>query len=57
MLEDNADAVDRTAVVVRLVALLQQLALQLHADLDRFKGVCRGDGAAGGYTAGNEGTV
>lgn len=45
---------DGTAVVVRLVALVLQLALELHANLDRLKGVGGGDGAAGRYAAGDE---
>lgn len=54
--EDDGDAVDRTPIVVWLVALELQLALQLHADFDRLEGVGREDGSAGGDPAGNEGT-
>jgi hypothetical protein len=37
--------------VVRLVALALELALQLHADLDRLERVRRRHGSAGGDTA------
>ncbi len=41
--------------MVRLVALGLELALQLHADLDRLEGVRRRHGPAGRDAARNEG--
>lgn len=54
---DDGDAVEGTAVVVRLVALGLELALQLHADLDRLEGVGGRHGAAGGDAASDEGAA
>lgn len=46
VLDDDADAVDRAAVVLGLGALCLQLALELLADLEDFGWVGDGDGAA-----------
>ncbi len=53
--DDDRHAVQGPAVVVRLVALGLELALQLHADLDRLEGVRRRHGPAGRDAARNEG--
>lgn len=52
---DDADAVEGPAVVVRLVALGLQLALQLHSDLDRLERVRRRHCPARRYPARYEG--
>lgn len=54
---DDGHAVDRAAVVVWLVALVLELALELHADLDGLEGVGGCHGAARGDAAGEEGAA
>lgn len=55
MAHDDRHAVHRAAVVVWLVALVLELALELHADLDGLEGVGGCHGAARGDAAGEEG--
>jgi hypothetical protein len=54
---NNAHAVDRSSVVVRLVALILKFALQLHANFNCLKRVCRGYSAARRDAASDEGAV
>lgn len=54
VLDDDADAVDGAAVVLRLGALCLELALQLLPDLEDLGRVRDGDGAAGCEGAGGE---
>lgn len=57
VLDDDADAMDGAPIVVRLVAFVLQLALELHTNFDSLEGMGGGDGAAGRYAAGDECTV
>jgi len=50
----DRNAVDWAAVVMRLVALVLKLALQLHANLDGLERVCCCHGPAGGDASGYE---
>ena len=52
---NDRHAVDGAPVVVWLVALVLELALELHANLDGLEGVCGRHGAACGDAAGEEG--
>lgn len=57
ILDDDADAVDRTAIVLRLRAFELQLALQLLSDLEHFGRVSDCDGSASRQSACGETTV
>lgn len=57
MLDDYTDAVQRSAVVQRLVPFQLKLALQLHANLDRLERMCRRHSTASCDAAAYEGAV